>query len=268
MSDDAKKIRALVVDDEPLARRTIIDLLRADPDVEVVGECGCGAEAVASIRRQPPDLLFLDIQMPGMGGFDVLSKVEHERIPAIVFVTAFDEYALRAFEVHALDYLLKPFTDERFREALARAKSHVELKEVNRLSKSLRALLNDRAGAEAPAAKRKSFLTRFMIRLGGRVVFVNPSDVDWIEADNYYAKLHVAGRSHLLRVSMNELEERLDPRTFLRIHRSSIINLDRVKELHQNPSGEYVVLLRDGTELKLSRARRERLEDLLTGEHE
>jgi two-component system LytT family response regulator len=266
MSDDAKKIRVLIVDDEPLARRTIRGLLREDAEVEVVGECGSGAEAVSSIRGQPPDLLFLDIQMPGMSGFDVLSQVEHERIPAIVFVTAFDEYALRAFEVHALDYLLKPFTDDRFREALAQAKSHVRLKELSRLSRSLRALLNDRAGEDAP--RRKSFLTRFMIRLGSRVVFVNPSDVDWIEADNYYAKLHVAGKAHLLRVSMNELEEKLDPRAFLRIHRSSIINLDRVKELHQNPGGEYVVVLKDGTELKLSRARRERLEDLLTGEHE
>jgi two-component system, LytTR family, response regulator len=267
MGGDSKKIRALIVDDEPLARRTIRDLLREDPDVEVVGECGSGAEAVGSIRKHQPDLLFLDIQMPGMSGFDVLSKVEHERIPAIVFVTAFDEYALRAFDVHALDYLLKPFTDERFREALAQAKSHVELKEVSRLSKSLRALLNDRAAAE-DAPKRKGFLTRFMIRLGSRVVFVNPSDVDWIEADNYYAKLHVAGKSHLLRVSMNELEEKLDPRTFLRIHRSSIINLDRVKELHQNPNGEYVVVLKDGTELKLSRARRERLEELLMSDYE
>jgi two-component system LytT family response regulator len=266
MSDDAKKIRALVVDDEPLARRTITDLLRADPDIEVVGECGSGADAVASIRGPPPDLLFLDIQMPGMSGFDVLSQIEPERIPAIVFVTAFDEYALRAFEVHALDYLLKPFTDERFREALAQSKSHVRLKEVDRLSQGLRALLDERAGRDAP--KRKNFLTRFMIRLGGRIFFVNPSDVDWIEADNYYAKLHVARKAHLLRVSMNELEERLDPRTFLRIHRSSIINLDRVKELHQNPNGEYVVVLKDGTELKLSRARRERLEDLLTGGHE
>lgn len=266
MSGEAKKIRALIVDDEPLARRTIRELLLEDPDVEVVGECGGGAEAVSSIRASPPDLLFLDIQMPGMSGFDVLSKVEPERIPAIVFVTAFDEYALRAFEVHAIDYLLKPFTDERFREALAQAKSHVELKEVGRLSQSLRALLRDRAGTDAP--KRKGYLTRFMIRLGSRVVFVNPSDVDWIEADNYYAKLHVAGKAHLLRVSMNELEERLDPKRFLRIHRSTIINLDRVKELHQNPNGEYVVLLDSGAELKLSRARRERLEELLMSDYE
>ena len=268
MSGEGKKIRTLIVDDEPLARRTIRDLLAADPDVEVVGECGTGAEAVESVRARPPDLLFLDIQMPGMDGFDVLSRVELERISAVIFVTAYDAYALKAFEVHALDYLLKPFTDERFREALARAKSHVELREAKGLAESLRAFLRGRAGEEtaaAPPSRKGGYLTRFMVKAGGRVVFINPSDVDWIEADNYYIKLHVGGRAHLLRLSMKELEERLDPKRFWRIHRSAMINLDRVKELHQHPSGEYVVVLKDGTELKLSRARRERLQELLTG---
>ena len=273
MSGEGKKIRTLIVDDEPLARRTIRDLLAEDPEVEVVGECGTGAEAVESIRARPPDLLFLDIQMPGMDGFDVLSAVELERISAVIFVTAYDAYALKAFEVHALDYLLKPFTDERFREALARARSHVEMKEARGLAESLRAFLRGRAGAEeelatVTTAKKGGYLTRFMVKTGGRVIFINPADVDWIEADNYYVKLHVGGRAHLLRLSMKELEERLDPKTFWRTHRSAIINLDRVKELHQHPSGEYVVVLRDGTELKLSRARRERLQELLMGERE
>ncbi|HEX8146732.1 MAG TPA: LytTR family DNA-binding domain-containing protein [Pyrinomonadaceae bacterium] len=273
MSAEAKKIRTLIVDDEPLARRTIRDLLAEDADVEVVGECGGGAEAVESIRQRPPDLLFLDIQMPGMDGFDVLSAVELERISAVIFVTAYDAYALKAFEVHALDYLLKPFTDERFREALARAKSHVELREARGLAESLRAFLRGRAGAEdetaaAASGRRAGYLTRFMVKVGGRVIFVNPSDVDWVEADNYYIKLHVGGKAHLLRLSMKELEGRLDPKTFWRIHRSAIINLDRVKELHQHPNGEYVVVLRDGTELKLSRARRERLQELLMGERD
>lgn len=274
MSAEAKRLRTLIVDDEPLARRTIRDLLAEDPDVEVFGECGGGAEAVESIRRRPPDLLFLDIQMPGMDGFGVLSRIELERISAVIFVTAYDAYALKAFEVHALDYLLKPFTDERFREALARAKSHVELREARGLAESLRAFLRGRAGSEDETAapvnvvRKGSYLTRFMVKLGGRVIFINPSDVDWIEADNYYVKLHVGGRAHLLRLSMKELEERLDPKTFWRTHRSAIINLDRVKELHQHPSGEYVVVLRDGTELKLSRARRERLQELLMGERD
>jgi len=265
MSAEAKKIRALIVDDEPLARRTIRDLLSEDPEVCVAGECGGGAEAVESIRRQPPDLLFLDIQMPGMNGLDVLSNIEFERIPAIIFVTAYDAYALKAFEVHALDYLLKPFTDERFKEALARAKSHVELREVRVLAESLRAFLNERTVAEPAAASRREFLTRFMVKVGGRVIFVKSADVDWIEADNYYIKLHVGGKNHMLRLSMKELEERLDPKSFWRIHRSAIINLERVRELRQNHAGEYVVVLTDGTELKLSRGRRERLHELLMG---
>lgn len=262
MSADAKKIRALIVDDEPLARRTIRELLRDDPEVNVVGECGGGREAVESIRGQPPDLLFLDIQMPGMDGFDVLSHIELERIPAIIFVTAYDAYALKAFEVHALDYLLKPFTDDRFREALSRAKSQVELREVRGLADSLRAFLRGRAPA---APETKGFMTRFMVKAGGRVTFVRACEVDWIEADNYYIKLHVGGRSHLLRLSMKELEDSLDPKSFWRIHRSAIINLERVKELRQMPGGEYVAVLKDGTELKLSRRSRERLQELLTG---
>jgi two-component system, LytTR family, response regulator len=265
MTTETKKIKTLIVDDEPLARRTIRDLLETDIEIEIIGEAGSGSDAVGFIRKQTPDLLFLDIQMPGMNGFEALSKIEHERIPAIIFVTAFDQYALKAFDVHALDYLLKPFTDERFFEALHQAKTQIEMREVNRLSQSLVALLGEHATGETSAQKRKNFLTRFMIRTAGRVVFINASDVDWIAADDYYIKLHVGGKNHLLRMSMNELEEKLDPKNFLRIHRSTIVNFDRVKELHQNPNGEYVVVLKSGAELKLSRNRRERLEELLMG---
>jgi two-component system LytT family response regulator len=269
MNTESKKIGTLIVDDEPLARRTIRDLLQGDAEIEIIGECGSGREAVDFIHKQPPDILIMDIQMPGMNGFEVLARIDHGRIPAIVFITAFDQYALKAFEVHAMDYLLKPFTDERFRETLRQAKSHVELREMNRLSQSLRDLLNEYAGAGTNAViKPKSFLTRFTIKTGSRVVFVNASDVDWITADNYYVKLHVNGKSHLLRISMNELEEKLDPKRFLRIHRSTIINFDRVKELHQNPNGEYTVVLKNGTELKLSRSRRERLDALLMNDHD
>jgi two-component system LytT family response regulator len=264
MSTAAKKIKTLIVDDEPLARRTIRDLLQTDPEIDVIGECGSGPEAVNFLRQQMPDLLFLDIQMPGMNGFEALSKIEHEQIPAIIFVTAFDQYALKAFDVHAIDYLLKPFSDERFREALRQAKSQVEMREINRLSRSLLALLGEQVGGEAGAAKRKSFLTRFMIKGTGRVTFIDAADVDWIAADDYYIKLHVGSKAHLLRMSMNELEEKLDPKKFLRIHRSTIVNFDRIKELQQSPNGEYVVLLKSGTELKLSRNRRDRLEELLT----
>jgi two-component system, LytTR family, response regulator len=268
MTTEQKKFKTLIVDDEPLARRTIKALLEDDPAMEIIGECGSGREAVNFIREQPPDILFLDIQMPGMNGFEVLARIEHDRIPAVVFVTAFDQYALKAFEVHALDYLLKPFTDQRFKETLRQAKTNVEMREMNRLSQSLMALLKEHAGLQTGRAMRKSYLSRFMIKLGGRVVFINAAEVDWIAADNYYIKLHVGGKSHLLRISMNELEEKLDPEKFLRIHRSTIINFDRVKELHQNPNGEYVVVLKNGTELKLSRSRRERLMELLMHNHD
>ena len=263
MSTKTKKVRALIVDDEPLARRTIRDLLADDPDVEIIGECGGGLEAVSFVDRQPPDLLFLDIQMPGLNGFETLARIPPGRIPAIIFVTAYDQYALQAFEVHALDYLLKPFNDKRFAEALRQAKVHVELKDVNKISQSLLSLLGAQVGSEPSRASRKSFLNRFMIKAGGRVVFIKTAEVDWIAADDYFIKLHVGAKSHLLRMSMKELEEKLDPQTFLRIHRSTIVNFDRVKELQQTPNGEYVVVLKDGTELKLSRGRREHLEQLL-----
>src|SRR5436309_9566996 len=178
----AKKIKTLIVDDEPLARRTIRDLLETDPEIEIIGECGSGSEAVNFLRKQSPDLLFLDIQMPGMNGFEALSKIEHERIPAIIFVTAFDQYALKAFDVHALDYLLKPFSDDRFWEALRQAKSQVGMREINKLSQGLLALLGEQAVGEMSATKRKSYLTRFMIRTTGRVIFISAADVDWIAA--------------------------------------------------------------------------------------
>ncbi len=264
--NSSQKIRALIVDDEALARRTIRNLLLADPEIEVIGECRSGREAVSFIKKQIPDLLFLDIQMPGMNGFEALSQVAVEEIPAIVFVTAYDEYALKAFEVHAIDYLLKPFTDERFEAALGRAKTQIQMKEVNRLSRRLvAAMLGQQSESQPVAVRRKGFLTRFMIRSGGRAAFIKTTDVDWIAADDYYIKLNVSGRSYLLRMSMSELEEKLDPERFLRIHRSTIVNFDRVKELQQNPNGEWVVVLKDGTELKLSRSRRERLEQFLAG---
>lgn len=262
------KIKTLIVDDEPLARQTIRGLLEGDPQIEVIGECGSGMEAVRLIRKQPPDLLFLDIQMPKMNGFEVLAGIKDVQIPAIIFATAFDQYALKAFEVHALDYLLKPFNDERFEEALRQAKAHVELREINKLGRKLLALLKDRDGSEAGAVSRGSFLTRFMIKSAGRVIFLKADDIDWIAADDYYVKLHVGGKSHLLRETMNELEGKLDPQKFLRIHRSTIVNLDRVKEMHQHFNGEYLVVLRDGTELKLSRSRRDRLQETLRAGHE
>jgi two-component system LytT family response regulator len=262
MERKSKKITALIVDDEPLARRNIRLLLKDDAEVELIGECGSGAEAVGVIHKHPPDLLFLDIQMPVMSGFDVLAQIDAAQIPAIIFVTAYDQYAIKAFEVHALDYLLKPFDDARFEKALKQAKSQIEQREINQLSKRLVALLEDRD--EQPTRARPSgYLSRLMVKSASRVFFLKADEIDWIEAADYYVKLHVGRKSHLLRETMSELEAKLDPEKFLRIHRSSIVNLDRVKEMHLHFNGEYLVILHDGTELKLSRSRREQLQQLL-----
>ncbi len=260
---ERKKIRTLIVDDEPLARRNLRVLLEDDPEIEIVGECGSGYEALEVINEQPPDLLFLDIQMPEMSGFEVLERIEHGRIAAVVFVTAFDQYALRAFEVHALDYLLKPFDDARFEKALRQAKAQIEQREINQLSRKLFALLEDRA---APSEKKTTgYLTRFMIKASGRVLFLKAEEVDWIAADDYYVKLHTGRKTHMLRETLSDLETRLDPEKFIRIHRSTIVNIERIKELHPHFNGEYLVILHDGTELKLSRSRREQVQAALKG---
>src|SRR5688572_8835260 len=253
-----EKIRTLIVDDEPLARRNLRVLLEKDPQIEIVDECRNGREAVKAINSLSPDLIFLDIQMPELDGFDVVARVGPEQIQAIIFVTAFDQYALKAFEVHALDYLLKPFDDERFGFALRRAKSQIEAREINRISKRLLALLEERESQRAEGDK--GYLTRLMIKASGRVVLLKVGEIDYIEADGNYAKLHVGRKAHLLREKMHDLEGRLDPAQFVRIHRSVIVNLDRIKELHPHFNGDYIVVLEDGRQLRLSRTRRENLE--------
>jgi two-component system LytT family response regulator len=268
MERTTKKIKTLIVDDEPLARQNLHVLLKDDPEIEIVGECGSGHEALRVIQAEPPDLLFLDIQMPEMDGFDVLKRIDHERLPAIIFVTAFDQYALQAFEVHALDYLLKPFNDARFEKALRQAKSQLEQREINNLSRKLFALLEDRQDAsQANKSGQPTFLTRLMIKSASRVFFLKVDEIDWIEADDYYVKLHTGHKSHLLRETMNELEAKLDAEKFLRIHRSTIVNIDRIKELSPLFNGDYAVVLQDGTELKLSRSRREHAQAVLQGGH-
>ena len=254
-----EKIRTLIVDDEPLARRNLRVLLEKDPQIEILDECRNGREAVKAINALSPDLIFLDIQMPELDGFDVLARVGAEQIQAIIFVTAFDQYALKAFEVHALDYLLKPFDDERFAFALRRAKSQIEAREINRVSKRLLALLEERRSL-ADSFAEKNYLTRLMIKASGRVVLLKVGEIDFIEADGNYAKLHVGRKAHLLREKMHDLEGRLDPAKFVRIHRSIIVNLDRIKELHPHFNGDYIVVLEDGRQLRLSRTRRENLE--------
>ena len=223
-----EKIKTLIVDDEPLARRNLRVLLEKDPQIEILDECRNGREAVKAINTLSPDLIFLDIQMPEMDGFDVLERAGPEHIQAIIFVTAFDQYALKAFDVHALDYLLKPFDDERFANALQRAKSQIEARQVHRLTQRLFDLLEDREIKRKDTLQQKNYLTRLMIKVSGRVTLLKVDELDFIEADGNYAKLHVGPKAHLLREKMHDLEERLDPAKFVRIHRSVIVNLDRI----------------------------------------
>ena len=263
------KIKALIVDDEPIARRNLRALLGAYPEVEVTGECGSGAEAIRMIRDGPPDLLFLDVQMPGMNGFDVLKQIDLAIIPAVIFVTAYDQYALKAFDVQALDYLLKPFDDERFAQAIGRARMQLEQRATAGLKERLRALLEGegeggREGEGKPASiLPPKYEEKFLIKSASRVFFLRAEEIDWIEASDYYVSLHAGGQTHVLRRTMAEMEARLDPDRFCRIHRSTIVNISRVREVQTRPAGEYVVILADKTELRLSRSRKEQIERLL-----
>jgi two-component system LytT family response regulator len=232
-------IRALVVDDEALARRNVTVLLRGDPDIESIEECGSGVEAIEAIRRGKPDLVFLDVQMPECGGFDVLELLGADLPHAVIFVTAYDEYALRAFEAGALDYLLKPFDDARFGRALNRAK--------------------DKLAHYAPLPPQPA--RRLVVRSPGQLLFLNVSDIDWIEAASYYACLHVGGDTHIIRRTLSELEQELGDGKFIRIHRSIIVNLDRVHGLALQSGGEYEVVLKSRVRLRLSRRFRKRLQE-------
>jgi two-component system LytT family response regulator len=248
------KIRVLVADDEPLARERLRTLLTREDGLEIIAECPNGIEAIDSIGKLSPDLVFLDIQMPGASGFDVIEAIGPTRMPLVIFVTAFDHYALKAFDVHALDYLLKPFDRDRFHEALVRARQQLERRTNGDLERRLLELVQDLK----PATQR---LERFVIKSGGRVFFVRADEIDWIEAAGNYVKLHVGAETHLFRETMNSLESRLDPDVFFRIHRSHIVNIERVRELQPWFNGEYVVFLKNGTRLTLSRGYREKLQD-------
>jgi two-component system, LytTR family, response regulator len=237
--EHSTKIRTLIVDDEPLARSNLSVLARRHPEIEIVGECDSGIEALNEIRSAKPDLVFLDVQMPECDGFDVLELLGGDLPPAVIFVTAYDQYALRAFEAGALDYLLKPFDDARFELAVSRAQQRIGV-------------------GQGQDHQRK--LERLAIKSAGQVNFVKVSEIDWIEAADYYACLHVGSKSHLLRRSMAELEEDLDPTIFCRVHRSSIVNLERVRGLKLSEEGEYDVLLDNGARVRLSRRYRKLLE--------
>lgn len=249
-------LRVLVVDDEEPARRALVDLLAAEPDVEVVGECSSARRAIASIRDLSPDAVFLDVRMGGGDGFSVIEEVGVESMPAVVFVTAYDAYAVRAFEVRALDYLLKPFDEERLRTAVARARAAAALS-PDELMERLRTLV----GAGRAAAGR--YTRRLRVPSSGRTAIVETAEIDWIEAEDYYARLHTASGSYLLRESLRGLEQRLDPAEFCRVHRSAIVRLDRVRELRPAFRGDAVAVLKDGTRVRVSRSRRPELEERL-----
>jgi len=251
-----KKIKGLVADDEPLARERLSGLLSQEPDIEVVGQARDGEEAVTAIHDDSPDLVFLDVQMPQMSGFDVIEAVGSDKMPLVIFVTAYDQHALKAFQVRALDYLLKPFDRERFKDALSRARKQLERDENGDLGRRLLALVKD-LRRDQPKSDR------LVVKSGGRLFFLRTDEIDWVEAAGNYVRLHVGPGSHLLRETMNAIEGRLDPEKFFRIHRSRIVNMERIQELQPWLNGEYAVLLRTGTRLTLSRGYREKLQDRL-----
>jgi two-component system LytT family response regulator len=259
-----EKIRTLIVDDELPARKGVRTLLAKDGEIEIIGECSNGRQALKEIAALKPDLVLLDIQMPDLNGFEVLAALDPDRAPSIIFVTAYDQYALKAFEFSALDYLLKPFTDERFRQAVARAKEQHRQRQSSDLSRHLRQLLDGyRSGAqpetETPAATRQ----RFLVRKADVVHLVPVDEVDWLEADGYCTKLHSGKTTYLVRGNLGSFEAQLDPKKFARIHRSAIVNLNRVQCLKNWFHGECLVQLKDGTELKVSSSQRRRLEQSL-----
>jgi two-component system LytT family response regulator len=252
-----EKIRTVIVDDEPLARRGIRAQLKEEKDVEIISECRNGREAVEAIETQSPDLVFLDVQMPELDGFGVLDAVGVDRMPAVIFVTAYDRYALKAFEVHALDYLLKPFDDERFARAIQRVRRQIERQSIDDLSRRLQGLLDDMQSA-------RKYVERLVIKSSGRIFFLSVGEIDWIEAADNYVRLHAGRESHLLRETKNNLEKKLDPDQFLRVHRSRIVNIRKIKELQPLFRGEYDIRLQDGTRLESGRGYRDRIQKLFS----
>jgi two-component system LytT family response regulator len=249
-------IRAVVVDDEPHARRGIMALLEEEDDIDVVGEASDGGEAVACIRRLRPDLVFLDVTMPDRSGLAVVEDVGVESMPQVIFVTAYDEYAVRAFETNAVDYILKPFSDERFQEAVRRARENFRRERACELGERLRQLLDCTATDEG-------ILERFTLKVGEKYNVFKVDQIDWIEADDYHVKLHIGGKSYLVRQTLGALEKQLPPTSFARIHRSTVVNLDRVVALEPLFQGDYTVVLKDGTALRMSRRRRKALSNLI-----
>lgn len=250
-------IRALIVDDEPLARERIRTLLRDEADMQIVGECGDGPAAVEAMKKEDPDLAFLDIQLPGLDGFGVLRALPKERMPIVIFVTAFDQHALKAFEAHALDYLLKPFKQARFKQAVQRAREQLAQRQAGAMSQGLLELLSQ-------TKSRREFVSRIAVKNGERTLFVKTEQIDYAEAAGNYVVLHTGKENHIVRETLGALEEKLDPKKFVRVSRSALVNVEQIKELQPTFKGEHVVRLHNGTQIPLTRGVRE-LQELLTG---
>jgi two-component system LytT family response regulator len=261
--ESGEKIRIVIADDEPLAREGLADLLAEKQGVEIVGRAENGIEAIEAIRNLDPDLVFLDIQMPGKTGIEVVQEVGAENMPAVVFVTAYDQYALKAFDLAAIDYLLKPFDQERFDHAFERAQDVIALRELQGLRSRLANLLHGRTRPTPADTEKKGYLERIAVEMRGQIRVVSVDQIDYIAASGSYAELHVDSETYLIRERMQTLEERLDPRFFFRIHRGIIARLDRIDTILFNAGGNYAVRLKDGTRLKLGRSRREELEQRL-----
>jgi two-component system LytT family response regulator len=255
------RIRVVIVDDEPLARRGIRQLLAAHPDVEVAGEARDGPEAVRVLREVAPDLVFLDVQMPEMDGFAVLRRLDPARLPAVIFVTAFDTFAVRAFDQHALDYLVKPLHEARFHQAMARARERLRSRQAVELARHL-SLLLAAEGKDAPDPPPEA-PRRLVVATAGADLVLELAEIQWIEADDYYAAVHARGRRHLVRESLASLEARLEPARFVRVHRSAIVNLAQVREVRAGPGPDAAVVLHDGTQVPLSRRRRRQVDDAI-----
>ena len=270
----SKKIRTIIVDDEIPGRNALSAMLNPDPDIEIITECRNGLEAIMQIRQHTPDLVFLDVQMPGADGFQVIEEIGVEQMPVTVFVTAYDRHAIRAFSVRALDYLLKPFDHERFDNALLRAKNQVRQQSLGSMSEKLLELLNDLQGDPKATTMQKDDKAifdyaeakqpeRLLIKSAGRIYFIKTEEIDWIEAMSEYVKLHVGSKTHLMRETLQNLHAKLDPKKFLRIHRSTVVNIERIKDLQPLFKGEHVVTLESGTRLKSSRSYRSSLQKLI-----
>ena len=253
------KIRILIADDEPLGRSLVRQLLAHDPEIQIIGEAANGTETLCAIQRDAPDLLFLDVEMPALNGFEVLSRLRPDQLPVVIFVTAFDAFALKAFEAHALDYLLKPLTEERFVEALHRAKTHLAGRDKDELRDRLLALTRE-------LSRPSQYVSRMAVECDGRVMFLKAGDIEWVEADGNYLHVYAQKQKYFVRGRISELEKKLAPEQFFRIHRSTIVNLDHVKEFQPLFKGEGVVVMKDGSRLTASRSGSLRLRDFLAAQ--